>query len=138
VPDQVTVQDITCPANTPVDAPVEVPLDDFGGNLVTIRLVIPDGHAGLTGISFGYGHNPVIPLNAGAFISGNDEPMKFDLRGYPDGVGWSAFVCNLDTQPHTWQVRCEWNDLVSAPAQVSSTPIAPADINAAAAALNGA
>jgi hypothetical protein len=73
--------------------------------------VIPDGHAGLTGISFGFGHTPVVPVTVGAFVSGNDEVYRMDLTGYIVGPAWSAFVCNLDSIDHAFQVRFELDEL---------------------------
>lgn len=78
-----------------------------------VTITIPDGHAGLTGIAIAFGHNAVIPSNAGAYITGNDWTFPFDLHNYPNGVAWSAFVCNLDLQPHSWQVIFEGDNLTS-------------------------
>lgn len=129
------VADVTCPASTAATAPQEVALGFPGGILRRLTIVIPDGHAGLTGIALGYAHNPTMPASKGAFISGNDEVLHYDYVDQQPGVAWSAFLCNLDTQPHTWEVRFELDE-VSAPApSVSNTPIPVTDLEAATAAL---
>lgn len=107
--DRLLVYDVTCNASVAAATPTEVatvPLSLYYVSRVTI--VIPDGHAGLTGIALAFGHQPVIPYNAGAYISGNDEIIPYDLSdAFPAGVSWSVFVCNLDTGPHTWETRWE-------------------------------
>ena len=86
-----------------------------------VTIVIPDGHSGLTGIALAFGHQPVIPYNKGAFISGNDEIIPYDLSdAYPAGVSWSCFLCNLDTGPHTWETRWELNLLPTS--QLAAAP----------------
>lgn len=127
--DLLHVYDVTCPASTPTSAPVEVQTVPAGLFYVTrFVIVIPDGHSGLTGIALAYGHQPVIPYNAGAYISGNDEVIPYDLSGsYPAGVQWSAFLVNDDLQSHSWEVRCELS--IAAPQQsLSQSTLTAADI----------
>jgi hypothetical protein len=104
------------------------PLDNFNLALVRIKFVIPDGHAGLTGIAFGYGGNPVIPLNATGYFSGNDEVETLDLTGFPQGVPWSAYLCNLDTIAHAWEVRLFYDYLTVTSPTVVTEPLATSDI----------
>lgn len=132
MPDRVNVADVTCPGNTPVGAPVEAFLTQFPPGIPRkVTIVIPDGHAGLTGIALGYGHQPVIPDNRGAFISGNDETIPFDLTNYPAGPKWSAFMVNSDQTPHSWEIRFEFDEIRDLPAPSLITPIAPEAILAA-------
>lgn len=136
MPDLVEVYNVTCAANITAAAPTEVAL--FNGGLFTVRkvtIIIPDGHSGLTGIAIAFGHQPVIPRNLGAFISGNDESIPYDLTGYPDGVAMSAFVCNLDSQPHVWQLRFEFDVLRAPPVQRPIPTVTPEQILAAGAGL---
>lgn len=112
MPDSAYAFVVTCLPNTPATAPVEVPLP--GIDPVVARkwtVTIPDGHSGLTGIALAFGHNAVIPGNAGNYISGNDWTFPFDLTGYPNGVTWSVLLCNLDIVPHSWQVIFEGDNL---------------------------
>lgn len=104
--DAYQVYDVTCPANTPTTAPIEITTYPGGDDTVVgIEVVIPDGHAGLTGIAFAYGHTPIYPENTGGFVSGNDEVVPIVIADVPHGVSWSVFLCNRDNQPHTWQTR---------------------------------
>lgn len=133
MPDNVYAWAPTCPALTPVTAPVEFILsgmDPIVPRKVTIT--IPAGHSGLTGIGVAFGHNVVIPANTGAFISGDDDLFRFDLSSYPNGVTWSVFMVNLDLQAHVWQVIFEGDNLpVTSAAQIPAPP-SEADVMAAA------
>lgn len=126
MPDRVEVFDVTCPASTPETEPIEVAFDYPPGIPRKVTIIIPDGHAGLTGIALGYGHNAVIPRTTGKFISSNDEFITFDLSNYPAGPIWSAFVCNNDLLPHAWEVILELDEIAAttnAPAQ-AALPVA--------------
>lgn len=132
MPDRVNVANVTCPPNTLAAAPVEVFLVQFPPGIPRkLTVVIPDGHAGTTGIAFGYGHNPVLPDNAGAFISGNDETFSMDLHSYPAGPQWSVFMCNGDRIAHTWQVRFEFDEITGTTVDINPAPIPADDIAAA-------
>lgn len=100
------IYDVSCAKSVTEANAIEVATVPAGLYAVTaVSIWIPDGHAGLTGIALGYGHNPVIPM-AGDFLSANDEVFNFTLGDdYPNGVAWSVFVCNLDLQSHSWQTR---------------------------------
>ena len=128
MPDRVEVFDVTCPASTPDTDPVEVVFDAAPGILRKATIIIPDGHAGLTGIALGYGHNAVIPRTTGAYISSNDEHIPFDLTNYPAGPVWSAFVCNNDTIDHAWEVIMEFDEIPTGTNTSNQTPIPPAAI----------
>ena len=132
--DLLYVYDVTCAASIAASAAIEVACVSAGLYSVTkVRIVIPDGHSGLTGIALAFGHNPVIPANQGAFISGNDETYDYELGDYPPGVAWSVFLCNNDTQAHIWETRWECNLLTDTPTALPQTPVTPMDIYTAAA-----
>lgn len=132
MPDRVNVADVTCPASTPATAPVEVFLVQFPPGIPRkITIVIPAGHSGMTGIALGYGHQPVIPDNAGAFISGDDDVVHLELTSYPAGPQWSAFLCNNDLEPHSWQVRFEFDEIKGVVPDVEIVPVPATDIASA-------
>lgn len=133
MPDNVYAYAPSCVANTAVTAPVEFALagmDPIIPRKVTIT--IPDGHAGLTGIAVAFGHNAVIPANAGAYISGNDWTFPFDLTGYPNGVSWSVLMVNGDIIAHVWQVIFEGDNLPDTPGSVAAAPPTAEQVMAAA------
>ena len=128
MPDRVEVFDVTCPGSTPATAAIEVPFDYAPGIPRRATIIIPDGHAGLTGIALGYGHNAVIPRTTGKFISSNDEFITFDLTNYPAGPVWSAFVCNNDTISHVWEVMLELDEIPAATPTIAQQTLSVQDI----------
>jgi hypothetical protein len=139
MPDRVEVQDLTCPAGTTSAAPVEVAITGVVAcSVERLTILIPPGHALLTGIAFGYGHQPVLPRTAGRFISGDDEVIVYDMTNYPDGPQWQAFLINADTNPHGWEVRFEVDELPATAASPVSAPLALPEIYAVGSALIGA
>ena len=128
---QVFTFDVECPASTPQSAPLEIATKVPAGEPVSVRIIIPDGHSGLTGIALAVAHQPCIPFNERLtvgesfdFIEGNDETPDWDLEGYPDSGAWSAFVYNTDTNPHKWQVRFVIGDVLL-PGGVAAPAITP-------------
>lgn len=137
--DDVQIYDVTCPEQTPAASALEIPTIVASIYVVTkVWIIIPDGHSGLTGIALAYGHQPVVPSNPGAFISGNDEEFPIPLSGKPLGVPWSVFVCNNDLQAHTWETRWELTIPLSTPTTTTPTPIPVSAIQAAAVAAGNA
>lgn len=138
MPERMDIVNVTCAPLVLDTAPVEVAFARiFPGVPRKFTIVIPDGHAGLTGISLGFGHQPVIPSGSGDFISGNDESIPIELKSYPAGPMWSAFVYNLDTTAHSWQVRFEQDEIRLPVAPTATKALNPLDIVAAGAiALN--
>lgn len=131
--DQLFVYDVTCPASTPSTSPLEVAQLSGGLYVVEqVRLVLPAGHAGLTGIALAFGHQAVIPYNAGAYISGDDETFDYQLGDYPNGVPWTVFLVNNDTQSHIWELRWQVNILNQTPNPTAQTLIDTQDIYSAA------
>lgn len=131
---RVLVYDVTCPASTPASAPIETQAYSGGNFTVTaVTILIPDGHLGTTGIALGFAHNPVIPENPGAFISGNDEILRYTLSAFPPGAPWSVFTCNTDSIPHSWETRWELDILAATTATGRQLPLSPSDIYQAAA-----
>lgn len=139
MPDRVEVQNVTCPASTAPGSPLETAIAHVVACIVVrVTIRIPTGHAGLTGIALGYGHNAVLPRGAGAYISGDDEVIVYDLTNYDPGPQWQAFTINTDTQSHSWQLRFEVDEIQTGQRTFATPlPLDAADINAAGTALIG-
>lgn len=127
--DRVEIFDVECPPATLPAAPLEVAVNFDPGLVEKVWVVIPDGHAGITGIILAVAHEPVVPFNrrvsptaAWRFIEGNDESIPFDLTGYPDSGQWSVWLFNEDANAHQWQLRFEVNELRHAEPELSTGP----------------
>jgi len=74
------VTTITIPANTPKPAPKEFTFEIKGEMLSEVQVVIPPGHAALTGIAVLYGLEQLFPLPSGSWLSGDNERISFPER----------------------------------------------------------
>jgi hypothetical protein len=129
---------VTCNASVAPSNPTVVALGFDGGIVLAMRIVIPDGHAGLTGIALGYGGNATVPFGALAYYSGNDREIILRYTDNQPGVAWSAFLCNGDTQPHGWEIDFDLSDALTSNAPTLITPVSTSAIIAAGtAAMNG-
>lgn len=100
--------------------------------VVKVSIVIPRGHAGLTGIQLWYGQNAVIPYDSG-WISGDGEVYPIELSSaYPPGVAWQVAMINSDVNSHNFQVRWEMNYLTTTATTTSATSVTTQAIYAAA------
>lgn len=119
---------------------VNVVLDDLW--LKTVRIIIPDGHAGLTALQIQQGGVPVFPYGPDPYIRGNDEIVDFEWDNEITANGLSLAGFNTDIFDHSWIIRWTVTDLPAkgSPVVIASpqaTPAAAADI-AAVTGLSGA
>lgn len=127
---------VTVPANTAIAAPfsVAIPLED--GNLVSIRLVIPDGHAGLTGIRFMRAGTQVVPYSETVtWIISNDDKIEIAYGGDITLTGLTAVAYNTDIFDHAFYVLCRVDDkpprpAVTVDAATASVAVLPPDTSA--------
>jgi len=123
---------VTClPSVQPTNPTKSVVLVD-GGTIRKIRIVIPAGHAGLTGIALGYGGNAVVPRSTGAYYQGDDRIIELDFTDNVPDVPWQAFMYNLDTlNAHSWEVDFDLDDSANDLTATAQAVISPAAIVAA-------
>lgn len=68
----------TVPKNTAEESPYEQRLPVTGGILHQVSVVIPPGHAGLTGVAIDQGLHQIAPTNQNEWFKGDDVPYKYD------------------------------------------------------------
>lgn len=124
---------VTAQPNTPQSSAVEVELSFAQGIVRQIEIVIPAGHAGLTGLAIAQAHQVVIPASGATWIIGDNEPIKWPLENYLDADTWSAFAYNTDAvYPHSWYLRFLIDEIEAPSVSAPRGPIAVGDIYAAA------
>lgn len=96
--------EVVVPANTLQAAPIEVDTSWPPGELLGVRIRIPNGHVFHTGIRLLMAHAQAVPHTSGSWISGNDDLFEPDLVGQLNTGAWSAQVYNTDPIPHTFHV----------------------------------
>lgn len=107
----------TIPIATPASAPISTTVD-VGALVVVeeIRVIIPAGHAGLTGVRLDYAGQTILPwgLPAGWLI-GNDSDWLFDMGYLEVGAGMTIVGYNTDGIAHGFDVTFKVRDITSAP-----------------------
>lgn len=108
-----------------------VTLDDLW--LQNIRIVIPDGHAGLTGLQILQSGVVVFPFGDDPFIRGNNEVIDFEWDNEVTAAGLSVSGFNTDVWAHEWLIRWTITDMPAKGTPVTivspqAAAIAPADI----------
>jgi len=95
---------VLTPINTATTSPLITQVNLGDVMLHKVRIRIPPGHSGQTGIQIRLGSNTIIPWNdATKFIVGNDDRLEFD---YEDEVttGLTIATYNVGNYPHTFYV----------------------------------
>lgn len=96
---------VSVPAGRRLTNPKVYDLSFLPGIVRELELVIPNGHAGLTGIRITAAHTPLIPVTVGQWISSNDEIIRWPLENYIESGNWGALAYNEDLYPHSFYVR---------------------------------
>lgn len=96
-----TQVNVTTPANTTALNPLLTPVKLGDVMLHSVRIRIPPGHSGQTGVQIRLSNNAIIPWgNITTFIVGNDDRIDFD---YGDEVTSGLYIAtyNIGRYPHS-------------------------------------
>lgn len=97
--------DFTVPAGTAIAAPVSQPVVLADAHLETVRFIIPDGHAGLTGLRITWAGTQIFPYNTGTWLISDDEVFDWPADQEVTANGLSLAGYNTDIFAHTFHVR---------------------------------
>lgn len=106
---------------TPIAAPLSFAVD-VGALVVVeeIRVVIPAGHAGLTGVRLDYAGQTILPWsNPAGWLIGNDSDWVFDMGYLEVGAGMTIVGYNTDGIAHGFDVTFKVRDITAAPSVAS-------------------
>ena len=92
---------LTIPAGTPINSPCTLPMQMPTCEVTRLDIRIPAGPQGCAGFSIGAAGTPVIPVNAGGWIVGNDDRYTWDLENIINSGSWQFFGYNVGNNPHT-------------------------------------
>lgn len=96
---------VDAPAGTPPDNPQGVPLAVFESVLVSVDVLIPSGHAGLTGLAFEYAGERVVPWgDSSTWLQGNDQTLTL-MVGLEVSTELIALTYNEGGYDHAWYLR---------------------------------
>lgn len=117
---------VACPAGTLSSAPQSQRWDMEDAYLYRLTIVVPDGHAGLTGIRFRRSGAIVVPYTFDQFIVANDRVINFDYNGEIHSSGLVIETYNTDVFDHTFYLEATIGDTNPNPTQqVSATSAIP-------------
>lgn len=100
-------------------APVDNDIDMADGEVERFEILIPRGHAGLTGFAFVYSGTQVIPKNSGFIVGGDSETIVWPVAGFPTGRKWVFRAFNEDLFLHSFYLRVLVNE-TRAPARTGA------------------
>lgn len=121
----------TVPASTGVAAPVSQPVVLEDALLQTVRVLVPGGHSGLTGLRITWGGTQLLPINAGTWIISDNEILDWPMNDEVTANGLSLTGYNTDIFPHTFYLRFTISERATSP--VAGIQSGQADLAATAA-----
>lgn len=113
----------TVAAQTAQSAPTTVSLD-CGTSvwLQELHIVIPKGHAGLTGLQITYSGTPILPYgSASGYLIGNQFEDKYDMGNLGIDTPLIAVMFNTDYQVHGFDIIAKVFDI---PSTTNTTQVA--------------
>lgn len=122
---------ITTQANTTAASPLETAISLPRGTLERITVVIPSGHAGLTGLALQYAGEHVWPWGPNTWLEGDDEVVESDIGFSLEGANLIVRTYNTDdTFDHDHLIRLVVLDPRGQPARSPSLLVlAPASLD---------
>lgn len=93
--------------------------------LVDVEIIIPPGHAGLTGIQIRQSGTGIIPFATNKFITGNDYSRVFPINTEIGSRAISVAVFNTDVFTHLFWVRFHLADISRAATQATADAAQP-------------
>jgi hypothetical protein len=115
----------TVPAGTTQAAPFVQAVALGDEYLESVRLIIPPGHSALTGLRITWSGTQIVPINTGAWHTGDNEIFDIALEENVTARGLSLAGYNLDIYPHSFTVRWVFRDPKAvSPVMVSSPQLA--------------
>ena len=127
--ERVEIFSVACNAGVLQANAVETALTFDPGVVREIEIVIPAGHAGVTGLAIANAHQIVIPNKGSVWIIGDDEVIRWPMDGYLNSGSWSAFTYNTDfANAHTWYFRFLIDEIRDTLNATVPTPLTSAQI----------
>jgi len=102
---------VTTPASTAIGAPQSTPLPLEDARLVQVTIIVPDGHAGLTGIRLLQASQQIIPWSNLDYIIANNRIVTIPVDGEITGTGLVAVTYNSDVFIHNHYLEVLIRDL---------------------------
>lgn len=111
---------ITTAAFTAIAAPLSTALNAGNVILVSVHLMVPPGHVGLTGIRLDDSGGTILPFaNPPQWITGDNRDIVFDLDVQADAqMTWKTY--NLDVNAHAHYLLLKVVDIADRPSSTTA------------------
>lgn len=116
---------VTTPAGTPIGAPVSTPMPLEDAGLESLRIIIPAGHVGVTGIRLLRSNQQIFPWANLEYLVGNDRVVDVPFSDEITASGLVAVTYNTGTFVHNHYVEVVVKDLPLVPANATAGQAAP-------------
>ena len=131
--DRVELRSVTCPPATLQAAPLVQDISFPLGAVRELEIIVPAGHAFITGIAIMQSQQIVIPYTGSVWVISDDESIKWPYDDRLKNGSWQVSCFNLDpTYAHTWYLRFLVDSRASQPSRTIARPIDPRSIEQAA------
>jgi hypothetical protein len=109
---------VTVPAGTAAASPATTKWPIVQGHLKQVRVEIPTGHNGRTGIRLVYQGTEIVPWSLNAWLIGNGQTFTIPWADEIMATGLSAQAYNTDSTSHTFYLYAEvWPTVAAAAAE---------------------
>lgn len=120
---------VTTPAGTTPDLPQQTAFPLVDGTLTAVTILIPDGHAGLTGIRILQADQEIIPWSNDDWLVSNNEVIPISVNAPITAVGLTIETYNLDAFDHKHWVRAQVINIgVGSSSSNPTVPALPVDV----------
>lgn len=109
---------VIVPKNTPASAPYSQSWPIVQGHMRDLRVQIPPGHNGRTGLRVKYMGTQVMPWVAGLWLVGSGDVFTIPWADEVMATGWAVEAYNVDTTSHNFYLYAAVMPTVE-PAQAS-------------------
>lgn len=123
--DEIQAFQVTTPIGVSADSPLTTSLTMPPRIVKAVEIVIPEGCNGALGFALGAAGQNIIPYNAGAWIVGSGETLRWDMDKQINSGAWQVQSWNVGKYPHTLYVRFLVNYVVALelPPEIAPTPL---------------
>lgn len=115
---------VAVPPGTLPTAPLITPWKTEDATIVSIEIVIPPGHNGLTGIRFVKGDAQILPFGINSWIIANDIFRVFPVGAFTPTGDLAVWTYNQGVYTHTFYILMTVEDYTPSIAPVSASETA--------------
>jgi hypothetical protein len=124
MPIEVYAFDVTTPVGTLKTAPLLSNLTMPARIVRQVDIRIPAGCRGVVGFALAAAGNPILPVNPGAWIVGDNELIPWPLVDQITSGAWQVLTYNLGKYAHTLEFRFQCD--LPGPVSADALPVIPA------------